>query len=253
VLSEVLPVGLFVFLLVFARLGATLMVLPGFGEAFVSPRIRLVLALGVAAAVAPALSVLWPAEPAAPALLLPLLFAEIGIGLLLGLAARLTLSALHVAGTIIAFQSGLGFAQFYDPEQGQQGTIVATFLSLAGITLIFAADLHHVALRAAFDSYRLFPPGGALAAGDFSELALELVSGAFLLGVQIAAPFLVYGLAFYVGLGMLARLMPQLQVFFIAVPAQIMLSFALIAVAFGTIAIWFLEYFENGLAAIIGR
>ncbi len=250
-LADLVPAGLFAFLMVFTRIGAVMMVLPGIGETYVPARVRLALALTMAAAITPGLVGLLPPLPAQPMILAPLLIGEIAVGLLLGLTARLALTGMHVAGTVIAFQSGLGFAQFYDPGQGQQGALIGTFLGLAGVTLIFATDLHLLVIRAAYDSYQLFPPNAAIPASDFSEMAVKMVSGAFKLGVQIAAPFLVYGLAFYVGLGLLSRLMPQLQVFFIAVPAQIAISLALLAIVFGAIAMWFIDYFETSIAVFL--
>jgi flagellar biosynthetic protein FliR len=252
-LAELIPAGLFAFLFVFARLGPVMMVMPGFGEIYVPPRVRLALALAMAAAMTPGLVGGLPALPAQPLMLVPLLFGEIAVGLIIGLTARLALTGLHVAGTVIAFQSGLGFAQFYDPGQGQQGALIATFLGLAGVTLIFATDMHLLVLQAAHDSYQVFPPAKPVPWTDFSDMATRMVAGSFKLGLQIAAPFMVYGLAFYTGLGLLSRIMPQLQVFFIAVPAQIILSLALLAIVFGAIAIWFIDYFEGSIAAFLVR
>ena len=67
---------------------------------------------------------------------------------MLGLTARLTISALQVAGSVIAQQLGLGFVTAVDPTQGQQGVIVGNFLTLLGVTLIFATDLHHLVIAA---------------------------------------------------------------------------------------------------------
>jgi flagellar biosynthesis protein FliR len=251
VLQQLLPGGVFAFLLVFARVGSSMMVMPGFGESFVVARVRLAIALVVTFALTPVLAVGLPKLPAEPLALVIVLITEIGVGIFIGLAARLTLSALHVAGTVMAFQGGLGFAQFFDPTQGSQGTLIATYLTLMALALIFATDLHLLLVRAVHDSYTLFPPAAVPPLGDFAKLAVDLVAGSFVLGVQIAAPFLVYGLAFNIGLGILARLMPQLSVFFIAVPVQILLSFALLAMILATGSLWFLEHFTTGVARFL--
>ncbi len=250
-LQELLPGGVFAFMLVFARIGAAMMLLPGFGEAFVSPRVRLSMALVVSFAIAPVVIGGLPALPDGPFAALLMIGTEIGIGIFIGGAARLVLSALHVAGATIAFQSGLGFAQVFDPGQGVQGVLVATFLSLLGITLVFATDLHLMLLRAAFDSYTVFPAAALPPLADFAQLATNSVSGSFRLGVQIAAPFLFYGLAFNIGLGLVARLMPALPVFFIAVPAQIMFAFALFALMLSAASIAFLNHFEESMSPFL--
>ena len=118
--------------------------------------------------------------------------------------------------------------------------------------LIFATNLHHLMLRALFDSYVLFAPGTLPPVADFADLAVRYVSSAFRVGVQIAAPFIVYGLVFYISLGLLARLMPQLQVFFIAIPLQILLGLVLLAIVLPPGVLWFLDYFEGTLIELVG-
>src|SRR5262249_20357250 len=144
-----------------------------------------------------------------------LLGEEIFIGAVLGLTVRLLVSALQVAGSIVAQQLGLGFVTAVDPTQGQQGVIVGNFLTVLGMTLVFATDLHHLVIAALDDSYTLFAPGDLPLLGDVAALTTRTVTTAFRIGVQLSAPFIVFGLLFNVGLGVLSRLMPQMQVFFI--------------------------------------
>lgn len=243
-LAELLPVDVFAIFLVFVRLAAAIMLLPGIGESYVSPRIRLSLAIVLTLTVAPAVIATLPPLPALPMQLLLLILGELAVGLLIGAAARLTMTALHVAGTVIAFQSGLGFALMVDPTQGTQGALIAAFLNLLGLVLIFATGLHYMALRALFDSYVMFTPGQLPPVGDFAQLAIQFVSGSFLVGIQLSAPFIVFGLMFYIGLGIVARLLPQIQVFFIAMPLQIFASLALFAIVLPPTMIWFLDHFE---------
>src|SRR5690606_3131582 len=164
-----------------------------------------------------------------------------------GMSARLIMSSLHIAGNIIALQTGLAFAQNVDPTQGGQGAMIANFLSLLAVTLIFVTGLHHLLIAAMRDSYDLFRPGEMLPVGDFWQLAVMVVSGAFVLGLQLAAPFLVFGLVFYLGLGILSRLMPQIQIFFIAMPANIGLGLALLLLLLGAMMNWFLQDFERSM------
>jgi len=126
--------------------------------------------------------------------------------------------------------------------------MVSTFLSLIGALLVFETGLHHLALRAISGSYVLLPPGNALPTGDMAELALTLVSGAFALGLQLAAPFLVFGLIIYAALGVLSRLMPQLQVFFLAMPVNILSGFVLLMLVIGVMMTKFLDFFADQMS-----
>lgn len=250
-LAELLPLDVFAVFLVFVRLGAALMLMPGIGEAYVSVQVRLAAAGVLTFALAPVVMGTLPPLPATPLELFLLIVGEMVVGLLIGAAARLMMSALHVAGTVIAFQSSLGFALFVDPTQGTQGALIATFLTVLGLVLIFASGLHMMTIRALADSYILFTPGALPPVGDFAQLAIGYVSSSFRVGIQIAAPFVVYGLVFYIGLGILARLLPQLQVFFIAIPLQIFLALIIFGLVLSPLMIWFLDHFEFRFAELL--
>ena len=248
---ELLPQTGFIFMLVFSRLGSMIMLLPALGEVSIPARVRLILALLICVIMLPLVSDAYGAIPETVPGLAMAVGQEVAIGLFIGLAARLVMSALDVAGNIIALQTGLSFAQNVDPTQGKQGAMVATFLSMLAVTLIFATDLDHLLIAAMRDSYLIFKPGAALPVGDFLKMAVTAVSGAFTLGVQLSAPFLVFGLVFYLGLGILSRLMPQIQIFFIAMPGNIGLGFALLFLLLGAMMTWFLQGFGQTMAVFV--
>lgn len=250
-LADLLPALIFSLLLVFARVGAMLMVLPGFGETYISPRFRLMIALLLSVVIQPVVGPDLPPMPAQPIELLPLMFGEIVIGVFIGGSIRLLVSALHVAGIVISFQSSLGFAQFFDPAQGTQGALLGSFLTVMGMTLIFVSDLHHMMLGAVADSYLLFPAAVMPPLNDFAETAARFVAGSFLVGIQISAPFIAYALVLYIGMGLVNRLMPQMQVFFIIMPLQITFALTFFMITLGAMAIWFLEHFEEGVAMFL--
>ena len=244
-LENLLPGTLFAVRLIFARIGSAIMIMPGFGETYVAPRARLLLAIAISIVVTPVVSAGLPEAPASPIALFLLLGSEIGIGLFIGMAARVIVSALYVAGVVVAFQSSLSNAFVFDPNQAAQGSLSGTFLSIVGLLLIFVTGLHHLMLQAVVDSYALFQPGVVPPIGDFSDVMARLVAQSFVLALQISAPFVVIGMVFYLGLGLLARLMPQVQIFFVALPLQITLGFLILAVTLSASMLWFLESFEN--------
>jgi flagellar biosynthetic protein FliR len=142
--------------------------------------------------------------PTTAVALVILIAQEVTVGILIGAMARIIMSALNIAGTLIATQTGLAYAQTLDPTQGTQGAVMGNFLSLLGTLMVFLTNLHHLAIGAIAGSYKMLPPGGHLPTGDMAELTINLVSGSFALGFQLAAPFLVFGFAVYAGLGLLA-------------------------------------------------
>ncbi len=249
--ASYLPAEIFGFLLVFSRIGAMIMLFPALGETAVPANIRLTLALLLSLVIYALVRSSLPGMPANGVELSFLIGGEVVIGLFIGGSIRLLMSALHVGGTIIAFQSGLASAMAFDPAQSAQSALMASFMTLVGVVLIFATDLHHLMIAAMRDSYVLFPAGLVPEAGDFAALATRTVSNAFALGVQISAPFLVYGLLFNIGLGLLARLMPQIQVFFIAMPLNILLAFAIFLSIFSAAMFWFIQYLDEALSQFI--
>jgi len=248
VLAAFLQGELFGYFLVFARLGAAIMLLPGFGESFVSPRIRLLLALAITFAVMPIVADRLPAMPEQVLALLVLLLGEIVIGLFIGTLARILLGVLQSAGALIANFTSLGAAQVLDPSSATPSTLPGNFLTILALVLIFATNLHHLMLAALVDSYASFPPGNAPPLDDFAEAASQLVAQGFGLAFQLAAPLLVVTLVMQIGLGLLARLMPQMQVFFVAMPLQILLGFAIVAVTLAAAMRWYLDRFAEPFA-----
>ena len=240
-----LPALAATFMLVFARIGTMVMLLPGFGELSVPVRVRLTVALVLTAVLLPLHRSFGP--------VVVMLAQEILIGAVLGLTARLIISALQIAGSVIAQQLGLGFVTAVDPTQGQQSVIVGNFLTVLGVTLIFATDLHHLVIAALNDSYTLFQPGDIPLLGDVAALTTRTVATAFRIGIQLSAPFLLFGLLFNLGLGILSRLMPQMQVFFVGIPLSILLGFLILLLVIGVMMATFLGSVENVLLLLAPR
>lgn len=250
-LQDIVAGNVYAFLLIFSRLGAAMMSLPGVGESSISPQVRLSIALMTAGLTVPVLGPSLPPLPAQPLHLAFLVVTEVGFGLALGLMARLLMATLHVAGTVIALQAGLAAAMFFDPAQGSQSVLVSSALIFLGIALVFATDMHLLALQAAYDSYTLFPPLQAPAFGDFAQVATRLVDSAFALGIKLAAPFIVFGIVFNVALGLLNRLMPTLQIFFIMQAPQIALALVMLGLSLTAIGISFTTRFEEHMSQFL--
>src|ERR1700742_2221445 len=168
---SLLPALAAAFMLVFARVGAMVMLMPALGEENIPMRVKLSIALLLTLVLLPLHRSAYHIDMSSLSGLLVLMLHEIIIGIILGATARVTLSALQVAGSVIAQQMGLGFVTAVDPTQGQQGLLIGNFLTLLGITLLFATDTHYLVIAALSESYAVFSPGELLPSGDVAELA----------------------------------------------------------------------------------
>lgn len=251
-MQEILSQQIFAYMVVFTRVGAVLMVVPGIGDRTVPVRFRLLLALMIALTGGMTVFPQVPALPDQPVELVHIIGGEAIIGLAIGLLVRMAFMALHVAGTVISFQTSLAYARNFDPTQGSQGSVIGSFLAILGVTLVFVTNIHHMMIAAAVDSYNIFPLGGAIPVGDLTSVAISTVSGAFVVGIQMSAPFIVYGLVFYLAIGILAKLIPQVQIFFVAMPANIIAGFLILALLLSSLMMWFIAYYENFIMQFVG-
>ena len=216
---------IFQFMLVFARLGTAFRAFPGVGSPYIHPRAKLFVALTISFVMLPILAPYLPKYTDNFAKNIGYIAIEILIGLIISIAANIYFMSLHFVGQILSLQSGLGSAAFFDPMQKSQVAIFSNFMLIIAIVMIFATNVHHLFISAVADSYMKFPPGELVDSGDVSRFVSFVVNDSFILSFKIVSPFLVVGLAIMTGSGMLSRLMPNLQVFFVITPAQIFIMF----------------------------
>lgn len=153
-----------------------------------------------------------------------------------------------MGGTIISFLSGFSAAQIFNPLLADQGSLTAVLLSLGGVLMIYATGTHHLMFYAIADSYQVFTPGVAPDFGAVADSFALLVAQSFVLAMQFATPFVIFGIVFYTGIGLLARLQPQMPVFFVALPLQITMALIILMLTVSTIMLWFIDRFQATLA-----
>jgi flagellar biosynthesis protein FliR len=245
-LSQFLVTEIYAFLLIFARIGAGLVLLPGLAEAYMMQRARLVIGVGVALALTP----LYSGQivvPASTGLMVFQLSAEILTGLMIGTICRILISTMHTAGFIVAAQSSLSTAMMFDITQAGQGTAVSNLMVIAGMVLLFVLNLHHSMLLAVTESYALVPMGAMPVMQDFMTIGLDTVEKAFRMAIQLSAPHLVVGTILYLAAGILARLVPQIQIFFLIMAPQIFLGFFVLFTIISPMLYWYAEYVKESL------
>ena len=246
-LANALPADIYAAGLVFMRVGAIAMLMPGVGEAFVPPRIRLAFALLLALCLTPIARSALPAIPATIGEMGGQVLKELIIGLMLGALLRFMLMALAVAGEVVSIQTTLAFAQTANPLQAQPGGAVTTFLTLLGMVLVFSGDLHHLFIGAIARSYTLFAPARHVLVQDAATVAIQTMGSAFALGIQLAAPVIVFSLVFNIATGLIARVMPQFQVFFAVTPLALLLGLSVFALGLGGLMLIWLDRYRDFL------
>ncbi|MBV9250712.1 MAG: flagellar biosynthetic protein FliR [Acetobacteraceae bacterium] len=217
------------------RCAAAISVLPGFGESASPAVLRAGIALGMAILLTPGIAPLVPPVPEASLVAISMILAETATGLWLGWLARLFALALPTAAQFIAYLLGLSSVLQPDPELGPQTAALSRLFGVAAPLVLLTSGLFMLPLSALAGSYRVITPGGLLPAADGVQEAVAAVSLSFALALRLAAPFVVAGVVWNACIGLVARLVPRLQVYFAAMPAQIVGGFALLAFLVGAV------------------
>jgi flagellar biosynthesis protein FliR len=240
------------FLILFARVGAVLMLLPVFSEEAVPPRLRLMIAFGLSAGmwpiIAPKVSAAAQLDAALPAIIV----AEVMVGLAMGLIVKIMFSAATMTGSIVSLQVGLSSVLINDPAMGGMSPLLSRFVAVAAAVVCLSLNIHHMWIGSIVQSYGAFPVGALPPAEDFARLAVQVTTDATRLALSLSAPLIVYGILFNVALGLAARVAPSIQIFFIAQPLNLLLGVALFAMVFGIVLSTFAEAMASFMRATWG-
>lgn len=236
---------------IFCRVGACLMVAPGFSNSQVPVRVRLYLAIAVSLALAPMLMAdVKPlvADAAVPALL-GVFFGELARGLLIGLIVRLLFMALQVITVAMTQLIGLsampGAAL---PEE--QAPALANLFSITAAALMFIVGLHAQLVRGLVDSYAALPPGAGFAVKPALADIADKGGAALLAALRIGAPFIAYSVLVNFAVGVTNKLVPQIPVFFIAVPFVMMGGLFLLLFSLHDILSYFVATLDSWLTGL---
>lgn len=238
------------YLIVFTRFAGFFAFAPIFSEHRINGRLRMMMTLVMTLIMAPAVSQHIPASLAQQGALFDLiLIGEFILGAFAALIGRILLAALDIAGALIGFQMSLANAFTHSAASSQQAALPSAFLTTVGVILIFVSDFHHVMIHMIIQSYTAFQPGdlanfGELT-GDMAQTLIKFTSASFLLGLQVGAPVTILGVLMFAAGGIINRLMPQIQVFFILQPVQILLGFVVLFFAIGLMMSYFLKDFTD--------
>ncbi|MBR1944674.1 MAG: flagellar biosynthetic protein FliR [Alphaproteobacteria bacterium] len=245
--EKLLSLELYHFLFVFARLGGAFLFMPFYASVYIPARVRLIFALTLAVMLTPVLSGQMPLPPENVPELFRMLLIEITVGVFLGLFPFFLMTAIDLVGVNASMATSFSNATLLDPQTNVQSTVLTGFLTLCALLLIVTTDLYQILLGAVLASYEIFPVGEALLSGDMMQVLAKALSAAFTYGFQIGSPFIIMIILIYSSMGVMSRLMPQLNIIFIVMPLQVYLGLALLMVSLSVMMWWFLDFFRNNL------
>jgi flagellar biosynthesis protein FliR len=228
-----LPAWAFGFILVLARVGCACMLLPGIGEVQLPSTVRAGFAAMLAFVLLPVLAPQLPAVPDDAVRALGMVGAEVVTGLWFGWLVRLLLMSMPICGQIVASVLGQTNVLQPDPALGPQTAALSQLFAMATVVLVLETGLHTLPFTALAGSYDVIPAGKLLPAADTADQVTRALADAFALALRLASPFVLASLIWQTGLGILSRLVPQLHVFFAAMPGQILAGILLLALLAG--------------------
>jgi flagellar biosynthetic protein FliR len=180
---------------------------------------------------------------------------EVIIGLTIGMSVQLLFTGIQLAGQIAGFQMGFAIANVVDPASSLQIPILAQFLNLFALMIFFTINAHFFFIKGLVDSFELVPPMSAHFNGSLLALLMKMTADAFMVAVKIGAPVMIALLLANVGLGLTARTVPQMQIFIVAMPLQILLGLFFLTISLPYIATFlhhFFGDFQNTFLRMIG-
>jgi flagellar biosynthetic protein FliR len=251
-LLHALPALAFAGVLVLARIGGAVMLLPGIGEAALPPMVRAGIALALTALLFPVLVPVLPPAPTQPWRAFFMLAAELGTGLWLGWLARLLVLSLEMAGEIISAMLGLSNVILPNVTIGTESTALSQVFGVAAAALVLATGLYALPLDALVRSYQAIPAGSLLPAADSAQAVVHGVGVSFALALRLASPLVLASIVWQVALGLAARLVPQVPIYFVSLPGQILGGFALLAGLVATLLALWLGAMRTGFAVLPG-
>ncbi len=251
-LASILQGHVFAFLLIFCRVGSILMLMPGVGETFVPARLRLQFALFISFILLPFLAPGLPHMPSSVAKTVELVILEFGYGIFMGLIMRLMLSTLEMAGQLISMQTGLSNAMIFNPSMASQGSLPGALMTLLGVLIIFESGLLDLLFGSLVQSYNVFKPGAPWPVADFNNFMTGAMMGSLDLALRLVAPFMILGIVFQLAAGVMVKMVPQIQIFFVAAPLQILLGMVIFAGTIAAIMAFWADGFEAMLTKMIG-
>lgn len=205
--------------LAFCRIGACLMVMPGFSSARLPMQIRLLMAMALAMAILPLMwTTIYPVVTTDAITLLKFMFFESLIGATFGMIAHLYVLGMQFAATAMGMAMAFTGPPVQDVLEDTSESQLASMLSYGVLLLLFILDFHHVIFRAIVESYTSIPLGGAMSVQRMLISLTDTLVASMTIALRVASPFILYGFLFNMAIGLINKMAPQIPVYFISTP-----------------------------------
>jgi len=218
---EIYVLQLVVFLLLFARIASMIVVAPFVGDQAVPPQVKVALSIFLAFVLYPLAHAQAPSIDLRLAALALLAVKEIAAGVLIGFAAGIIFFGVRFGGDLIGFDLGFSLATAFDPQAGQNSTVMARFFSLCMMMVFLLVNGHHFVFEALQLSYAAIPIGTIALTGPAVAGMTQLTGTLFIVGMKLAAPVIVASFLVNLAMAVLARVSPQMNVFFVSLPLKV--------------------------------
>lgn len=234
------------FLLIFTRVSGIFSAAPVFGSRNVPQYVKAGTALAISYILYP---LIFQSTVVIPESFFPyivIVVSEFLLGLILGWVSSLVFSAVQMTGQLLDMQVGFGIVNIIDPMSGQQVPLIGNFKYILALLIFLSTNSHHILLSALFTSFKLIPVTGVVFNISLSQIMIDIVGGLFIIALKISLPVLASLLLTDVALGILARTMPQMNIFIVGVPGKIIIGLFVLSLAL-PFYIYFLEVVFNGM------
>lgn len=220
----------YTFLLVFARVSGLMVAAPILGNRSTPGRVKAGLCLIFSMAVVPLVAPMTGAIPLHPLMLVGNILKDVLFGLALGYLSRVLFTAVEMAGYLIDTQMGFGFINLVNPFSEQHGSPLSAFEYQLAMVIFLLSSGHLMLLGAVVRSFDALPPGAVVPQVGFGMTILPMLKSMFVLGLQLAMPAMGVLLMVDVAFGLVARMVPQVNVFIVGLPAKIILGLMTVAI-----------------------
>lgn len=238
------------YLMVFLRTSGVFVAAPIFGNRYLPNQLKIVLALGTALILFPVVPV--QTLPLTLPGLIPLGIGELLIGLIIGYISSLIFAAVQLGGQLLDTEMGFGIVNVLDPQSGLQLPLMGNFQYLLALLIFLVTNGHHLLLLALSDSYAAIPIGGLRLGPGLTGVVIDLFAQLFVVALKISAPAMVALFLTSVALGVIARAVPQMNVFVVGIPIKLITGILVLMVGL-PLYLAALERFFDGVYGDIFR
>jgi len=244
------PESIQAFLMVFTRVSASLAFMPVIGGQGIPRQARAGLAVFVSAVIFPLVDTTSVRVDVDMLVMGGMIAGEAMIGLMTALIVTLVFSGVQLAGAVIGFQVGFGIVNVVDPVTSAQVSITSQFLNIFAVLLFLTFNMHHLLLNGVAQSFALAPLGGFAPDRKLLDLVMDATAASFLVGAQIAAPVTMILLLKQAAMGLIARTIPQINIFIVGFPLTIAFGLFVMALTLSPLSVYLFKIFSRMVSQV---